>query len=131
MFLFTKFDMESFNLTDKFLVCTLVLWLVSISMQILFSSKTLYINLEVMLGISKFRDWSSDSKFLYAITSRSATESAMYYDSVVLSAIKCCILDDHIIGQPSNMRTYPVLECDEIWLFISLSCHDPSKSAST
>ena len=50
--------------------------------------KTLHITLGELLGIGKFCDWSSDSKFLIAITSRSAAEIVMYSASVVLSDTK-------------------------------------------
>ena len=46
-----------------------------------------------MLGITKFLDWSSVGKCLTAITSINDAESAMYYTSVVISAIKGCISD--------------------------------------
>ena len=62
-------------------------------MQLLFYSNTLHITLGAVLGIGKFHDWISDSKLLTAITSRSAADSEMYYDSVLLSAIKCVILN--------------------------------------
>ena len=91
----------------------------------------MHITLDAVLGIGKFHDWSSDSKFLTAITSQVDIESTMYSDSVVLSDIKVCILENHTIGQPEKMMTYPVLECDESGSFLDLSYHDPAQSAST
>ena len=100
-------------------------------MQLLLSSKTLHIPLGAVLGIGEFCDWSSDSKFLTSVNSQSAAESAMYSASVVLSDIKGFILDYHTIGQPVNMMTYPVLECDESMSLLDLSFRDPAQSAST
>ena len=100
-------------MTDKCLELDRALRSVEISMELLLSSKTLHITIGAVLGIGNFCDWSSDSKLLIDITSWSDEERAIYDASVLLSAIKGCILDDHIIGQPANMMTYPVLECDE------------------
>ena len=49
--LFTTYDLKWFNLTDKCLVSARVLWLVTISMQILLYSMTLHITLGTVLGI--------------------------------------------------------------------------------
>ena len=92
-------------------------------MQLLLSLKTLHITIGIILGIRKFRDWISDGKILTVITSESAAESTMYYASVVLSAIKGCMSEDHIIGLPANMRTYPGLNTRPLLLVLRKYLH--------
>ena len=64
-------------------------------MQLILYSNTLHITPGAELGIGKLHDWSSDSTFLIAITSRSAADIAIYSASIVLIAIKGYILDNH------------------------------------
>ena len=98
------------NRTDKCFVRGRVRWLVAISMQLLLSSKTLHF----ICGISELKtkplSLSSRKRFITAMTSRKAVESAMYSASVVLRAMRLCILEAHIIGHPAYRITYPVRE---------------------
>ena len=60
-----------------------------------------------MCMLKKF-PFSSSIRLRIPITSRSAVVSTIYLASVVLSAIKYCILLSHIIGQPAYIIMYPV-----------------------
>ena len=96
--------------TDRCLVLGLLLWLVAISMQLLLSSKVLHRTVgRDGCNLKPFR-LSSFMRFITAITSLNALDSAMYSASVVLSAIKDCIELFQIMGHPAYIMTYPVLE---------------------
>ena len=99
-------------------------------MQLLLSSKTFRVTIGAVLGIGKFFDWSYYSKFLTAVNSQSAAESAIYSASGILISIRGYVLDYRIIEKPANMMTFLLLECDERGSFLGISCHDPAQSAS-
>ena len=54
--------------------------------------------------------FSSFSKLIIPITSQSSFDCAVYWGSVVLCAIRHCIMIAHIIGQPEYIIMYLVCE---------------------
>ena len=77
-------------------------------MKILLSSNVRQLDLVVLMWKLKPFPFSCSSRLAIPITLQIAVDSEMYSDSVVLSAIKYCILLAHIIGQPAYIITYPV-----------------------
>lgn len=63
--------------------------------------------------------------------SRREVERAIYSASVVDRAISNCDLEDHRIGQPTYVITYPVLDFTLDGSFEVLCVHVPAKYAST
>ena len=97
----TIWDLKWCRRTDRCLVRGRVRWLVAISIHDWLSSNTL----QRMTGVdalkTKPRPFNSFKRFITPITSRSAVDRAIYSASVVDKAIRDCILEAHIIGQPA------------------------------
>ena len=73
----------------------------AISRQLLLSLNTQQTTFSVVCSVGNPLECGSVIRFIMAMTSRNADERAMYSASVVLSAMRGCILEPQRIGHPA------------------------------
>ena len=86
---------------DRCFVRGRVLWLVARLRQLMLSSKVRHFILGVAQWMGRPLEWRSLRRWMMAMISRNAEETAIYLASVELRAVIDWILDFHRIGQPA------------------------------